>query len=265
VASAHSGSASAQVGSTSPSGDSSVAQTFTVPSNMNTLSFYYKMTCPDTVTYDWATATLAGSGGTTVLLAPQCSTNASWVQVSTKVTPGATYTLTLASHDDNYAADPSYTLYDDVTLSYSNPVTNPIVNGGFENGFTGWTRTGSTSTSTSARSGSAAALVGSGSPTNTSSVAQTFTAPSGASKLSFYYKMTCPDTVSYDWVTATLRDNTTATTSTILAKTCATNSGYVGVSAGLTGGHSYTLTLTNRDDDYFLDPSYTLFDDVSVQ
>jgi len=29
-------------------------------------------------------------------------------------------------------------------------------------------------------------------------------------------------------------------------------------------GHSYTLTLTNHDDNCPIDPTYTLFDDVST-
>jgi hypothetical protein len=30
-------------------------------------------------------------------------------------------------------------------------------------------------------------------------------------------------------------------------------------------GHSYTLTLISHDDNYSADPTYTLYDDVSVQ
>lgn len=62
--------------------------------------------------------------------------------------------------------------------------------------------------------------------------------------------MTCPDTVTYDWATATLKDNTTNTTTTVLAKTCVAGSGWKPVTATITAGHSYTLTLTNRDDNY---------------
>jgi serine protease len=36
--------------------------------------------------------------------------------VSAPVTAGHVYTLTLVSHDDDYAGDPTYTLYDDVTV-----------------------------------------------------------------------------------------------------------------------------------------------------
>jgi hypothetical protein len=64
--------------------------------------------------------------------------------------------------------------------------------------------------------------------------------------------------------TATLKDNTTGTTATVLAKTCVSSSGWTQVSAALTAGHSYTLTLTSHDDNYPADPTYTLFDDVSV-
>ena len=52
---------------------------------------------------------------TTTVLAKVCTTNA-WTQVTAAVSAGTSYTLTLISHDDNYTADPSYTLYDDVTL-----------------------------------------------------------------------------------------------------------------------------------------------------
>jgi hypothetical protein len=39
--------------------------------------------------------------------------------VTGSITAGHSYTLTLTSHDDNYASDPTYTLYDDVTLTGS--------------------------------------------------------------------------------------------------------------------------------------------------
>jgi hypothetical protein len=184
------------------------------------------------------------------------------------VVAGHNYSLTLASHDDNYAGDATFTRYDDVALSGSAPPPpNPIVNGDFEAGsLSGWTATGTAAAiQGSAHGGSYAARVGSTSPTGTSSIAQTFTAPTGSSSVSFYYKMTCPDTVTYDWATATLRDNTTGATVTLLPKTCATNSSYVKVSGALTAGHGYTLTLTNRDDNYAGDASYTFYDDVSVQ
>src|SRR5207244_7996781 len=117
--------------------------------------------------------------------------------------------LTLVARDDNYATDPTYTLYDDVSIgSSAPPPTGGIVNGGFETGnFTGWTRSGSTAITTVSHAGTYAALVGSTAPTSgDSSLVQTFTVPAGATTLSLYYANNCPDTVSYDWVTITLKD-----------------------------------------------------------
>ena len=142
-----------------------------------------------------------------------------------------------------------------------------ITNGGFETGnLTGWTPAGTTSVTTSnPHSGSYAAMLGSTSPTNgNSSIAQSFTAPSSGATLTFWYDVVCPDTVTYDWATATLADTTAGTTSTVLAKTCVSNSGWKQVSTTVTANHNYTLTLINRDDNYPGDPTYTLYDDVAL-
>ncbi|TDU02033.1 putative Ig domain-containing protein [Streptomyces sp. 846.5] len=141
-----------------------------------------------------------------------------------------------------------------------------VTNGGFETGsLSGWTSAGITAvTASAAHSGSYGAMVGSTSPSNTSSVAQTFTAPTGSTKLSFDYNVTCPDTVTYDWATATLKDNTSGTTTTVLAKTCVSSSGWITKTATITAGHSYTLTLTSKDDNYAGDPTYTYYDNVTV-
>jgi hypothetical protein len=82
--------------------------------------------------------------------------------------------------------------------------------------------------------------------------------------LSFYYRVVCPDTVTYDWATVTLKDTTTGTTTTILSKTCTNTGAWVKVSKAVTAGHSYTLTLISHDDNYTGDPTYTLFDDVAL-
>ncbi len=124
---------------------------------------------------------------------------------------------------------------------------------------------GTTSISRTAHSGTYSGQAGANAPTNgSSSIKQTFTAASGTSTLTFWYQVHCPDTVQYDWATATLKDNTTGTTRTILARTCTNNNTWVKVSASVTAGHSYTLTLTSHDDNYPGDPTYTLFDDVAV-
>jgi len=108
-------------------------------------------------------------------------------------------------------------------------------------------------------------MAGNTTPTNgDSTLSQTFTAPSGTSHLNLYYANSCPDTVTYDWVLVTLRDNTAGTTTTILGKTCASSYTWTAASGSVIPGHSYTLALTSHDDNYSGDPTYTLFDDIKV-
>ena len=261
----HGGAWAARVGSTSPTnGDSSIQQSFTADANASSLSLWFHEVCPDTVTYDWALVTLQDTtAGTTATLLPKtCTTNA-WTQLTSPLTPGHSYTLTLLSHDDNYSTDPTYTDYDDVTI-----VTAGIVNGGFETGtLFGWTPSGASAsvTTTGPHSGTHAALLGSAAATNgDSTIAQAFIAPWNATHLSFWYSSYCPDTVTYDWATATLYDNTTSSGTTILPQTCAASTAWTQVTAPVIPGHSYVVTLASHDDNYAADPTSTLFDDVAV-
>ncbi|HEY3605853.1 MAG TPA: putative Ig domain-containing protein, partial [Pseudonocardiaceae bacterium] len=140
-----------------------------------------------------------------------------------------------------------------------------IANGGFETGdLSGWTSTGLTGVTPTGHSGAYAAMIGSILPSGDSSISQTFRAADGSSTLSFWYDITCPDTVTYDWATATLRDNSAGTSTTVLPMTCVPQSGWRQVTSAVTPGHSYTLTLTSHDDDYPGDPTYTLYDDVTI-
>ena len=109
-------------GSKSPTnGDSTISQTFTIPTWLNRLSFYYYMSCSfDTVRYDWVTATLVdNTSGKSSSLSKQCVTSTSWTKVTGTVITGHTYTLKLVNHDDDVSSDPSYTLFDSVSLYYS--------------------------------------------------------------------------------------------------------------------------------------------------
>jgi hypothetical protein len=132
----------------------------------------------------------------------------------------------------------------------------------------GWTPSGASETAvtTTPHTGSFTDRGGNTTPTNgDSKIVQTTTAPAGTTQLSFWYNMTCPDTLTFDWATASLRDNTTASTRTVLAKTCTNGAGWKQVTATTVAGHSYTLTLTSHDDNWATDPTFTLYDDVTFR
>lgn len=218
---------------------------------------------------DTETVNLSASGlpaGTTAAFNPASVTpggSATLTLSTSSSTPPGSYPITITGTGTANTHTTPYTL----TVSGG---TNAISNGGFETGtLTGWSCGGQAAvcsvTTTNPHSGLDAARLGSASPTNgTSSIAQTFSAPAGSSSLTFWYDVTCPDTVSHDWATATLRDNTTGHTTTPLGKTCVANSGWRQVTVTITAGHSYTLTLTNRDDNRAGNPTFTSYDDVAT-
>jgi len=96
-----------------------------------------------------------------------------------------------------------------------------------------------------------------------SKIVQTVTAPTGATQVSFWYRTYCPDSLTYDWSTATLKDNTTNVTTTVLPRTCTATGTWRQVTWPVVAGRSYTLTLINHDDNYVADPTYTQFDSIA--
>jgi len=191
------------------------------------------------------------------------SINATTGLISGTPTTAGTSTVTVTAADTTGASGSASFTW---TIGSSGGGGGGIANGGFETGtFSGWTRSGAASSivSTGAHSGTFAARAGSTAITNgNSNIVQTFTA--SGTTLSVWYHVVCPDTVTFDWATVILRDNTTGTTFTVLPRTCVANSGWRQVTHAVTSGHSYTLTLRSHDDDFPGDPTYTLYDDASV-
>jgi serine protease len=215
------------------------------------------------------TAVTVGAPGTIALSVSGLPSGASASLTPTSVAPGSPSTLTITPAG---AVAGTYALTvtgiaGGVTHTATVSLVIPgLTNGGFESSFTGWSRAGTTSIVTSpVHSGVRAAVTGSvNSRTNgDSSVTQTFVATGPT--LSFWYRVRCAETVSVDWVTATLVDNTASSSTTVLAKTCTNTATWVQVSSAVIAGHSYTLKLTNHDNNSRTSGrnTYTVFDDVT--
>jgi chitinase len=209
-------------------------------------------------------ATVSVNGGTaqTISFSPTGGFSTPGTKTVNLTLAAGTNTITFAN-PSAYAPD-----FDKITVPAGpNPTGGAITNGTFESGsLSGWTSSGTTSVTTSGpHGGTYAAILGSTNPTNgDSKISQTFTAPSGSSTAAFWYLVYCPDDVTYDWATASLKDNTAGTTATMLAKTCTLTGTWVKVSHSVTAGHSYTLTLVSHDENNPGDATYTKYDDVTV-
>ena len=185
VTTAHSGSYAAQLGAAAAyNGDSSLTQTVVVPSGNTRLTLWYQPHCPDSLTYDQIQVQIRSTSGATLATPLNvCSNTGAWTQVSydTSSLAGQTVVVRLNTHDDGYASDPTYALFDDIAFSTYVPVANVVQNPGFETGsLASWTTSGAylPAVSTTAHAGSYSARIGSSSAVNgNSTLTQTVTCP----------------------------------------------------------------------------------------
>jgi hypothetical protein len=274
VTAAHAGSYAAQLGqSAAYNGDSTLTQTVVIPSGTSKLTLWYQPHCPDTLTYDQIQVQIRNTSGTTLATPLNvCSNSGTWTQVSydTSSLAGQTVVIRLNTHDDGYAGDPTYALFDDVAVSASAPPPpNPVVNGGFETGsLSGWATSGAflPVVATPGHTGSYSARVGSTSAVNgNSTLTQTVTVPAGSPTLRFWYQPHCPDTLTYDQIQMQVRSTSGATLGTVL-NVCSNSGAWTQVTFSLASwaGQNVVLWFNDHDDGYATDPTYFLLDDVSI-
>ena len=117
----HSGLFAGQIGSSSASSTSTLAQTFTVAATGGKLTFWYKTICSDKAKNDWFTVSLLDgvTGASSTLVAPVCSNGQDWTKVTVNLSAHAGHfvTLTFLNHDDGVPSTPTFTLVDDVSLT----------------------------------------------------------------------------------------------------------------------------------------------------
>jgi hypothetical protein len=269
----HTGSYSAQIGSTGPvAGNSTLTQTVVIPSGTSRLTFWYQPHCTDTITYDQIQMQIRSTSGSTLAsVLNVCPTSSTWTSANfdTSAYAGQTVVLWFNDHDDGWATDPTYFLLDDVSVSAYTPSPNVVQNPGFETGsLSSWSTSGAflPVVSTTPHAGSYAARVGSTSAVNgDSTLTQTVAVPAGTSTLNFWYQPHCTDTITYDQIQMQIRSTAGATLATVL-NVCSNTGAWTQLSFNLSAyaGQNVVLWFNDHDDGYATDPTYFLLDDVSV-
>ena len=162
VSPGHTGNNAARLGNTvATNGNSTMQQTITnVPANA-TLSFWYNPHCPDTLTYDQQQVQIRNTAGTTLATVLNvCDNSGVWKSGSASLASysGQTIVLWFNSHDDNYASDPTYVVFDDIAIT-AGPVVNDFSMAAAPSSLTVVQGQGGTSTiSTAVTSGAAQAV-----------------------------------------------------------------------------------------------------------
>jgi len=160
-----------------------------------------------------------------------------------------------------------------IALTISAPSTQLIQNGGFEAGtLANWTAGGvyaPFTTIAQKHGGAYSAQVGAssgGEPNGDSSLSQTITLPSSATKatLTFWYWPSTTDTITYDWQEAQVQ-NSSGTLLAQIMKVCSNAHAWTQVNYDLTPYKGQTIRIYFNDhQDGYGDLTYMYLDDISV-
>lgn len=140
-------------------------------------------------------------------------------------------------------------------------------NSGFETGdLTAWEGSGTTSvTETGPHGGRFAGQTGAATPTTgDSTLRHTFVPPAGKDRLSLWYNIRCTDLFIHAWAGATLVDNTTGRSHTVVPRQCISGFGWERATEPVVPGRSYTLILTSHDNGNFGGTVNTRWDDITI-
>ena len=100
---------------------STVNQTLTLPIGTHTLTYSYQQSCPDTITHDWANATIRDLTAlhTYNVQLKTCINDGLWHQITYDLTPmaGHKIRLTLSNHDNLIAGTATHTNWDAITIN----------------------------------------------------------------------------------------------------------------------------------------------------
>ena len=184
--------------------------------------------------------------------------------VTTAATGTSTVTVTGAGQNTTQSAVVN------VTVTAASPYPYAIVNGGFEQGLTGWTSGGApapVATTSRHHSGSYSAKLGASSGPGTDSdswVSQTVSVPtSGSHSVTFWNWSATADNINHDWQELQIRSG--ASTLATPWRQCSNSKSWKQVTVDLTPYDGLTITLWfNVHDDANNNLTYMYLDDVSV-
>ena len=253
---------------------SSPANDFAISATPSSVSVAQGSTSNTTV----STTVVSGSAQTVNLSVSGLPSGVSGSLLPTTVTAGGSSTLTLtatgsapigSSNVIVTGAAGAATHAVSIPLTVTAPGTGLIINGGFETGVaTPWLQVGSATVVSGGHSGAFQLRTGTrtlGTARN-SNVTQTVTLPAGSHTLSFWYRLTCPDIVTNDWATVTVRDLTVANIYRPLPKTCTNDGLWHQITYDLTplAGHTVVLKLSTHDNQNASDVTFAKWDDISI-